>query len=60
MRDSGAVIYWLDVDPEVGLARVLKRDGYEIEIQMRQWQIDQARHFMSDETRTFADYLLTS
>ena len=60
VRDSGAVIYWLDVDPEVGLARVLKRDGYEIEIQMRQWQIDQARHFMSDETRTFADYLLTS
>jgi uridine kinase len=60
VRDAGATLYWLDIEPEIGLARVLKRDGFEIETQMRQWQIDQEKHFESDATRTFADYLLTS
>jgi len=60
VRDAGATLYWLDVEPEIGLARVLNRDGFEIETQMRQWQIDQEKHFISDATRSFAEYLLTS
>ncbi|CAB4861934.1 MAG: hypothetical protein F2786_02385 [Actinobacteria bacterium] len=60
VRDAGATLYWLDVEPEIGLARVLNRDGFEIEAQMRRWQIDQEKHFKGDATRTFADYLLTS
>jgi len=60
VRDEGAILYWLDIEPEVGLARVLERDGYEIESQMQQWQLDQDAHFLRDETRANANHILTS
>ncbi len=60
VRDAGAIVYWLDIEAEVGLARVLQRDGYEIESQMRQWQIDQDAHFLRDQTRANAKHILTS
>jgi uridine kinase len=60
VRDAGATVYWLDIEPEVGLARVLQRDGYEIESQMHQWQLDQDAHFLRDETRANANHILTS
>lgn len=60
VRDAGAITYWLDIEPALGLKRVLQRDGFEIENQMRQWQIDQEAYFASDLTRIHADYILTS
>ena len=60
VRDAGATLYWLDVDPDVGIARVLKRDGNQIAEQMKQWQIDQELHFMSDKTRENAQYFQSS
>jgi len=60
VRDSGATLYWLDIEPEMGLARVLERDGVEIESQMRQWQITQDAHFKRDATRMHADHIITS
>ena len=60
VRDAGAIVYWLDIEAEVGLARVLERDGYEIESQMRQWQLDQDAHFLRDNTRANANHILTS
>lgn len=60
VRDSGATVYWLDIEPSIGLERVLARDGIEIELQMRRWQIDQARFFESDLTRNHADHIITS
>ena len=60
VRDGGAITYWLDIEPSIGLERVLQRDGYEIESQMRQWQIDQEEHFARDLTRNHAHYILTS
>ena len=60
VREAGATMYWLDIEPEVGLARVLQRDGYEIESQMRKWQVDQDAHFLRDETRANANHILTS
>jgi uridine kinase len=60
VRDAGAVMYWLDIEPEIGLARVLQRDGYEIESQMHQWQLDQDAHFLRDQTRANADHISTS
>ena len=60
VRDAGAILYWLDVEPEIGLARVLNRDGFDIQTQMRQWQVDQDEHFERDATRTFANHILTS
>ena len=60
VRDRGATVYWLDIEPSIGLERVLARDGIEIELQMRRWQIDQARFFESDLTRNHADHIITS
>lgn len=60
VRESGATTYWLDVDPEIGLRRVLERDGVQIEQQMRRWQIDQDKHFDRDETRENCEFKLTS
>ena len=60
VRESGAGTYWLDIEPEIGLQRVLARDGAHIEVQMRQWQIDQDKHFARDETRENCEFKLTS
>ena len=60
VRDAGAILHWLDIESEEGLARVLARDGMQIEIHMRQWQVDQEEHFQRDATRKHAHHLLTS
>lgn len=60
IRDAGATTYWLEIEPEIGLARVLARDGAQIEEQMRKWQIEQEIHFAADQTREFAEFKLTS
>ena len=60
VRDAGATTYWLDIDPDVGLQRVLDRDGAHIEAQMRQWQVEQDKHFARDETRENCEFKLTS
>ena len=60
VRDAGAVTYWLNIDAETGLKRVLARDGTHIEKQMRQWQIQQAIHFDLDQTRENCEFKLTS
>ncbi len=60
VRESGAITYWLDIEPEIGLQRVLDRDGAHIEVQMRQWQVDQEKHFARDETRENCEFKLTS
>ena len=60
VRETGATTYWLDIEPEVGLQRVLDRDGVHIEAQMRQWQVDQDKHFARDETRENCEFKLTS
>jgi len=60
VREAGATLHWLDIDPDVGIARVLKRDGNQIAQQMKQWQIDQEMHFMSDKTRENAQHFQSS
>jgi len=60
VRDAGAVLYWLDIDPELGIQRVLKRDGIHIAEQMKQWLIDQEIHFLSDKTRENAQHIQSS
>ena len=59
-REAGAITYWLDIDADTGLQRVLARDGAHLEKQMRQWQIDQAIHFATDQTRENCEFKLTS
>jgi thymidylate kinase len=60
VRKAGATTYWLDIDAETGLQRVLARDGAQIELEMRQWQIQQSIHFAADKTRENCEFKLTS
>jgi uridine kinase len=60
VRKTGATTYWLDIDAETGLQRVLARDGAHIELEMRQWQIQQSIHFAADKTRENCEFKLTS
>jgi uridine kinase len=60
VREAGAITYWLDIDNDTGLQRVLARDGAHIEKEMRQWQIQQSIHFAMDQTRENCEFKLTS
>ena len=60
VREHGAELYWLDIDADLGIERVLKRDGNTIAEQMKQWQIDQEIHFMRDKTRENAEHIQSS
>ena len=60
VRDAGATLYWLDIDAEIGIQRVLKRDGNQIAARMRQWQITQEIHFLQDKTRENAEHIQSS
>ena len=60
VRDAGATLYWLDIDADDGIARVLKRDGNQIASQMKQSQIAQEIHFLRDKTRENAEHIQSS
>ena len=47
-------LIWIDIEAEVGLSRVLQRDGDYIENEMRVWQMRESEHFRSDNTRDCA------
>lgn len=60
VRDAGATLYWLDIDAEEGIQRVLNRDGNQIASKMKQWQVAQEIHFMRDKTRENAEHIQSS
>jgi uridine kinase len=49
---------WIDLEPIVGLRRVLTRDGFEIEEQMLSFLEAQRIHFVEEGTRDAADFHL--
>jgi uridine kinase len=60
VRDFLTALIWIDIEDSAGLARVLQRDGIEIENQMRKWLITQEQHFRSEGTQNAADFVLTN
>jgi uridine kinase len=60
IREFITVSIWLDIDAEVGMQRVLGRDGDSIEPQMRQWLDIQKQHFLLQSPEKNADYILTT
>ena len=55
IRNSLALIIWIESNPEAGIARVLAREpGIEVE-QMREWQIREREHFARDESKVAAN-----
>ena len=51
VRSAGASLYWLEIDADLGIARVLKRDGQHLATQMDKWRGIQESHFLRDRTR---------
>lgn len=47
-------LIWMDIEPEIGLNRVLQRDGEYLETEMRVWQMREGEHFKADNTRDCA------
>lgn len=60
IREFASSLYWLDIDDETGLKRVLQRDGVQIESQMRAFKEREAKHFEVERTRDFADFIITT
>lgn len=51
---------WLEIEPALGLERVLARDGLEISDQMQKWLRAQEQHFLEEESKVNADFILTT
>ena len=47
-------LIWIDIESEIGLNRVLQRDGEYLETEMRIWQMRESEHFKQDNTRDCA------
>ena len=60
VRDAGAKSYWIETLPEIGLQRVLDRDGHHLGDLMLGWQSYQDAHFKKDKTAENCDVKLTS
>ena len=51
-------IIWIECDPNLGLRRVIARDGEQVEQEMIKFLIDQNNHFLTELTQNVADYTL--
>lgn len=51
---------WIEVDPTIGLNRVLARDGDQISPQMQRWLTAQEQHFLNEGSAGAADFVLTT
>lgn len=55
-ESNRSISIWIEVPDEVGLARVLQRDGTQVLKPMVQFQEDQRRHFATESTKLRATY----
>ena len=60
VREFTTAVIWLDIAPQIGLSRVLHRDGIQIEDQMKRWQKRESEHFRVNSTRENADFILST
>jgi uridine kinase len=60
LQDDLASLIWIDIDPEIGLNRVIARDGAQVSDEMRKWLGTQQEYFSQHSTREKADFILTT
>ena len=60
LQDELAALIWIDIDPEIGVMRVIARDGYQVEDEMKKWLGTQQKYFSQHSTREKADFILTT
>ena len=46
---------WIEVNKEIGISRVLTRDGLEIEEQMKKWQTLESKFFIENNSKEYSD-----
>jgi uridine kinase len=51
IRQQADLTIWIEVGAQIGLARVLKRDGAQILPYMLKWQERESAHFIKDQTK---------
>ena len=51
IRQQADLTIWIEVGPQMGLARVLNRDGAQILPHMLKWQERESAHFIKDQTK---------
>lgn len=56
IRDKSALTIWIEVSAEVGLDRVLQRDGAGIREKMQNFQNAQRNHFLGEKSKESADF----
>lgn len=59
IRKFASYVIWLDVDPQLGLSRVLSRDGTQITQEMLNWQKIEQEWHKRDSTRSEANLILS-
>ena len=59
LRKYASLILWIEVAPELGLNRVLSRDGEQIKAEMINWQQKEVNWHREDETRDSAEIILS-
>jgi uridine kinase len=60
IQDNFAALIWMEIDPEVGLKRVINRDGVQVAEAMKKWLTTQDKYFLQHSTREKADFILTT
>ena len=60
LREKLSTSIWLDIDQSTGLARVLERDGNELQSEMVKWQKMERQYFARDLTRENAEFILST
>ena len=60
IQDDLAALIWIDIDPEIGVKRVIARDGAQVTDEMRKWLGTQEKYFSQHSTREKADFILTT
>ena len=60
IQDDLAALIWIDIDPEIGVNRVIDRDGAQVADQMLKWLGTQEEYFSQHSTREKADFILTT
>lgn len=60
VRSDAALTIWIEVGPQIGLERVLNRDGAQILPYMLKWQERESAHFLRDQTKINCEIYIDS
>lgn len=60
IQNQLTALIWMEIEPELGLSRVLARDGEIVANQMQKWLSTQQQYFSQHSPREKADFILST